>query len=85
MLRRTDLDVLEHVNNAAYWAAVEEVVGDRPELVAGPHRAVLEYAKPIDPGADVELVVAHEEAAVTIWFQVAGATHATAHLDGFRG
>ena len=77
-LRRTDFDVLAHVNNAAYWAAVEEVVGERPSLVAGPHRAVVEFAKPIDPGAAVELVVAADERSATLWFEVAGTVHATA-------
>ena len=79
-LRRTDFDVLDHVNNAAYWDAVEEIVGERPELVAGPHRAVLEYAKPIDAGAAVELVVQHGPDSTTLWFEVAGTVHATALL-----
>jgi acyl-ACP thioesterase len=80
-LRRTDFDVLGHVNNAAYWAAVEEVVGERPELVTAPHRAVVEFARAIEPGADVELVVAHDEASVSLWLQVAGTTHAAATLS----
>lgn len=79
-LRRTDLDVLGHVNNAAYWAAVEEVVGERPALLEGPHRAVVEFARPTDPGDEVELAVAHHEAGVSIWFEVAGAVHAAAVL-----
>ena len=79
-LRRTDLDVLDHVNNAAYWAAVEEVLGGRDELVDGPHQAVLEYAKPIDAGATVELLVQHDNTSVTVWFEVAGTVHATARL-----
>ena len=84
-LRRTDFDVLDHVNNAAYWAAVEEVVGERPELVAGPHRAVVEFAKAIDPGADIELVVAHDDRSATLWLQVAGTTHATAQVVPLTG
>lgn len=84
-LRRTDYDVLEHVNNAAYWAAVEELVGERPELVAGPHRATLEFAKPIEPASDVTLLVAHDEQAVSLWFEVAGQIHATATLTATPG
>jgi acyl-ACP thioesterase len=80
-LRATDFDVLGHVNNAAYWAAVEEVVAGRPDLVDGPHEATVEFARAIDPGADVELVVAAaDDDAVSLWLQVAGTTHATAHL-----
>jgi acyl-ACP thioesterase len=69
-LRRTDLDVLDHVNNAAYWEAVEEFD------VGGPCDAVLEFAKPISWGSDVDLVVQHDP--LTIWFEVAGTVHATA-------
>jgi acyl-ACP thioesterase len=54
-LRRTDLDVMGHVNNAAYWCAVEELVAGRPELVAGPHRGTVEFVRPIEPGAEVTL------------------------------
>lgn len=79
-LRRTDFDVLGHVNNAAYWAAVEEVLGERPDLVAGPHRAVVEFAKAIDPGMEVSLAVQHGEGEMALWFEVAGAVHASAHL-----
>ena len=73
-LRRTDLDVLDHVNNAAYWEAVEEFALPEP-----PCEAVLEFAKPIAPGADVELVV--ERDPLTIWFRVDGAVHATARVS----
>jgi acyl-ACP thioesterase len=47
-LRRTDVDPLGHVNNAAYWAAVEEVL-------PGASRARLEYRRPVDLGDPVEL------------------------------
>ena len=60
-LRRTDLDVLDHVNNAAYWAAVEEVVGGasgaRRRPRTGPSSST---PSPSTAGADVELVVANE-------------------------
>lgn len=76
-LRRTDLDVLAHVNNAAYWAAVEEVAGD---LVEGPHAAVVEFAKPIDPGMDVEVLTARTDGGLSLWLTVAGTVHAAACL-----
>lgn len=51
-LRVADVDVLGHVNNAAYWAAVEEVVREPPV------HAVLEYRRPLDLADPVELLVA---------------------------
>lgn len=52
-LRATDVDRLGHVNNAAYWAALEEAWRRRLDV---PLRAVLEYRQPIDLGEPVELV-----------------------------
>lgn len=55
-VRTTDIDRLGHVNNAAYWQAVEQCL-----LRAGPDphrptRALLEYRHAIDLGEEVELV-----------------------------
>jgi acyl-ACP thioesterase len=50
LVRRSDLDVAGHVNNAAIWAAVAEVVG-RP--VAS---AALTHYGPIEEGDDVTLL-----------------------------
>jgi len=55
-LRAVDIDRLGHVNNAAYWAPVEEVWAGR---LAGRMHAVLEYRKPIDLGERVQ--IAHDE------------------------
>ncbi|HEX4978861.1 MAG TPA: acyl-ACP thioesterase domain-containing protein [Acidimicrobiales bacterium] len=52
MLRRTDFDVMGHLNNAAYWAVVEEVL-----VGPAPSRFELEYRTPIEPGDEVELLV----------------------------
>jgi acyl-ACP thioesterase len=54
-LRHTDFDILGHVNNAAYWAALEECLGTAPTL-GGPAVAVVEHRQPIAPGAQAELV-----------------------------
>jgi acyl-ACP thioesterase len=44
-----------HVNNAAYWAAIEHrLLGRHPDL-RSPHRARLDYRHPIDLGERVEL------------------------------
>jgi acyl-ACP thioesterase len=60
-LRSTDIDQLGHVNNAAYWIAVEEQL----ELTS-PHRAVLEYRQPLDLGDAVEL----QRSGEALWFVV---------------
>jgi acyl-ACP thioesterase len=46
-VRATDIDQYNHVNNAAYWQAVEQYLVDYPKLIAAPHRAVIEYNSPV--------------------------------------
>ena len=55
-LRTTDADRMGHVNNAAYWAAVEQRLAEHKPDLRRPHRAGLDYRHPIDLGEDVELV-----------------------------
>jgi len=54
-LRRTDIDLFEHVTNTAYWHAVHEIMAIAPEVCTPPYRAVIEYRKPIKYGEDVVL------------------------------
>ena len=54
-LRRTDIDAFQHVNNSIYWHGVHEVLGHVPDIEKAPHRAVLEYRKPIKFGESVVL------------------------------
>jgi acyl-ACP thioesterase len=54
-LRATDFDVMGHMNNAAYWAVVEEELMRRRDLRA-PLRAELEFRAAIEPADDVRLV-----------------------------
>jgi acyl-ACP thioesterase len=72
-LRATEVDRLRHVNNAAYWAPVEELFGDR---LREPHHAVLEYRRPLDLGDALEL--RHTDDG--LWFTVGGAVRAAAIL-----
>jgi acyl-ACP thioesterase len=72
--RLTDEDRLGHVNNAAYWAPLEEAW--RGELAA-PARAILEYRRPIDAGEPVELA-RHVDA---VWLAVGGEVRAAALLQ----
>ncbi|ORM32181.1 acyl-ACP thioesterase domain-containing protein [Williamsia sp. 1135] len=55
VLRATDFDPFKHLNNAAYWAAVEDELLDHPDLVEGPHRAVIEYLRAIAPESTVTI------------------------------
>ena len=55
-LRVTDVDLLGHVNNAAYWAAVEHRLQERGPALDERLRALLDYRHPLDLDEDVELV-----------------------------
>lgn len=65
-LRFTDFDVLSHVNNAAYWEAVEEALSARRDLRA-PLWAAVEHPMAIERGAGVELVALDGESALSVW------------------
>jgi acyl-ACP thioesterase len=81
-LRASDHDVLDHVNNAAYWEAVEERLVGRSELLAQPFRAVLEYGPGLEPGDTVELAVVDRPDTVALWFLVRGKPQASAMMRG---
>ena len=78
-LRATDFDVLGHVNNAAYWEPVEDVVAGRG-LFKGPVRAELEHRSAVEPAADVELAIV-EENPLRIWWLADGAVSASALVE----
>lgn len=73
-LRAVDIDRLGHVNNAAYWAPVEELFAGR---LGGRLHAVLEYRKPIDLGERVRIV--HD--GDLVWLVVDGDVRSAARLD----
>ena len=83
-LRAVDIDLLGHVNNAAYWAAVEEQIEPGTvfahRLLSGPHRAVIEYGPGIASGAAVELLLEESDDHMSLWFTVAGAVQAAATI-----
>jgi acyl-ACP thioesterase len=70
-LRWTDLDVIGHVNNAAYWEAVEEVCHQRGLV---PTFAEVEYAGGIDAGDEVELRTSGDG----VWLVVGGSVRGSA-------
>jgi acyl-ACP thioesterase len=81
-LRAVDIDLLGHVNNAAYWAAVEEQIEPGTVFAHGllsrPHRAVIEYGPGIPAGAEVELLLDEAEDHLSLWFTVGAAVLASA-------
>ncbi|MGE3619055.1 MAG: acyl-ACP thioesterase domain-containing protein [Acidimicrobiia bacterium] len=78
-LRVTDLDVLGHVNNAAYWSPVEEVLADRPDL-APPLRAVMEHRGALDRSTRAEVLTEAGSEGVALWIVGDGEVCAAAHL-----
>ena len=74
--------MLNHVNNAVYWEAVEEELARRRELRA-PLRAELEHRAPIEPGADVEVAIVEAPGTAALWLRdpAAGTVYATATLE----
>jgi acyl-ACP thioesterase len=75
--RRADLDILGHVNNAAYGAALEEALAG----AGGPlttFTAEVEYRDPAQPGASGELVHAREGRVLRVWICSDGRTCCTA-------
>ena len=69
--RATDVDRLGHVNNAAYWVAVEDRWAAR---LRGPVGAALEYRQPIDLGEPVALLEGRE----MLWLMVGDEIRAAA-------
>ncbi len=63
-LRRADLDVYGHVNNAAYWAAVEE--WSSPWSTA--RRARLEYGSGLSGTDSVDILVGRSGGALALWW-----------------
>jgi acyl-ACP thioesterase len=81
-LRAVDIDLIGHVNNAAYWAAIEEQIEPGTAfahaLLGRPHRAVIEYGPGIAAGARVELLVDETDDHLAVWFTVDDIVHASA-------
>ncbi|MCP9273399.1 acyl-[acyl-carrier-protein] thioesterase [Mycolicibacterium arenosum] len=79
-LRRTDIDIFQHVTNAVYWHAVHEVMADHPDIATAPYRAVVEYRKPIRYGEQVVIRSARDGDSVHIALTVDDAVRAAALL-----
>ena len=80
-LRATDVDRMGHVNNAAYWCAVEQRLQGRPPDLRRPLRARLDYRHPLDLGDEVELVEAAADGHLDLAFVVGSAVKAVARVE----
>lgn len=80
-LRRVDIDPLNHVNNAAHWAALEEVMAERRARRRG--IAEIEFLAPLDApeefGGAVELLVAPSGVGIEAWLVGRSRTPAVTH------
>jgi acyl-ACP thioesterase len=74
-LRATDLDVVGHVNNAAYWAPVEQELArrGRPRVC----RAEIEFRAGLDEGDDVDFAVVERPDGFACWLRVGGDVRAS--------
>jgi acyl-ACP thioesterase len=80
-LRMTDVDVLGHVNNAAYWTAVEHSLQGGTPDVRFPVRARLDYRHPIDLDEAVELAGDIDQDRYLFAFVVGGVVKAVASVE----
>ncbi|WP_225729312.1 MULTISPECIES: acyl-[acyl-carrier-protein] thioesterase [unclassified Nocardia] len=79
-LRRTDIDHFDHLTNTAYWHGVHESCAEAADLMAGPHRYILEYNKPVRFGEHVDIHTDRTADALTMWFAVDGDVRAIARM-----
>jgi acyl-ACP thioesterase len=79
-LRTTDFDLLRHMNNAAYWYAVEdELARLAPRRV--PATALLEHRAAVEPDERVELRSTLDGDRFSVWLSVADETRAAAQVS----
>lgn len=72
VLRVTDFDPFKHLNNAAYLEAVEDELDSHPDLVDVPHRAIVEYLRPIVPGTPITIRRVRETDRLLMWLLMPG-------------
>jgi acyl-ACP thioesterase len=78
-VRFVDFDMLGHMNNAAYWAAVEEELSRRRHLRA-PLRAEVEFRAAIEPHVRIDAVSEEGPDGVRVWLCGDAGVYATALL-----
>lgn len=83
-LRATDVDRMGHVNNAAYWSAIEHRLTGREPDLRRPFRARLDYRHPVDLGEDVEIAEESDPGRYGAAFLVGGTLKAVAWVEQLR-
>jgi acyl-ACP thioesterase len=82
-LRFVDFDVMHHLNNASYWNAVEEEIGQRPAL-RGPVRAEMEFRQSIERTDSPATVLVADNTSLALWYVEADRIFASATLRPLR-
>ncbi len=67
-VRRVDFDLFNHVNNAAYWAAVEELLPDLTARRSAQLRFSLEYRDGISAGSTVRIAARRSPEIDELWW-----------------
>jgi acyl-ACP thioesterase len=80
-LRVTDVDLLGHVNNAAYWHAVEQCLQRAGPDRRRPLRACLDHRHALDLDDEVELAEVADRRRLAVAFSVDGVAKAVAVVD----
>jgi acyl-ACP thioesterase len=80
-LRASDVDVMDHLNNAVHWQAVEHALRLHGFDASRPLVAELDYRDPLDLGDAVELVISGGEPLLAA-LRVGGVTRAAARVTG---
>lgn len=83
ILRSTDFDPLQHLNNAAYFDAVEDELLHHPDLLRHPHRVVIEYSHPVVPGSSMTIRRRRSGDRLEMWMIVDDRVAAAATVTGW--
>jgi acyl-ACP thioesterase len=78
-VRATDFDVLGHMNNAAYWHAIEDELARLPSGSFAVS-AELEHRAAVEPDEPVELRSMFDDDRLSVWLTVRGETRTAAQL-----
>lgn len=80
--RSSDIDVFGHVNNTIYWHIVEDALGEHEDLIAAPHRAVVEHLRPVPPATTVSVVADRDGDRLALWILLGDGTVAATATVG---
>lgn len=84
-LRATDVDLMGHVNNAAYWKAIEDRLRTSGPDLRLPHRARLDFRQPVDLEDELELREFPNGTGRGLAFVVDGSVKAVAVVESLAG